>query len=151
MHSQVRVCPEHALQLNYRKNREALKAQRKAQKRAERKRRRRQEASEGDEELKSHDESSRRKRRRAAGDSEEHDFGGDASEEPSEHRPGRDIVGGATSHTGADATLRGAQNPHEQQGRKGLQRTTQRNQDEKGAGKPDMEAEADAFLNEMFP
>ena len=37
---QVRVCPEHALQLNYRKNKEVLKAQRRAQERAQRKQQR---------------------------------------------------------------------------------------------------------------
>ena len=45
---QVRVCPEHALQLNYRKNREALKAQRRAQKRAQRKQQRDSEAEQSD-------------------------------------------------------------------------------------------------------
>ena len=34
------MCPEHALQLNYRKNREVLKAQRKAERRLQQRKRR---------------------------------------------------------------------------------------------------------------
>lgn len=146
---QVRVCPEHALQLNYRKNKEALKAQRKAQKRAERKQQRRQEDSEGDEEPTRHDESSKRKKRRAAGDSDEHEVSGHAPGEPNQDRLGSGFARVDASHAGA--TPRGVQQPHEQQGRSRLQGHTQRRKDEKGAGKPDLEAEADAFLHEMFP
>ena len=40
------MCPEHALQLNYRKNREVLKAQRKAERRLEQKKQRRRNNSE---------------------------------------------------------------------------------------------------------
>ena len=149
----MRLCPEHALQLNYRKNKEALKAQRKAQKKAERKQQRRQDDSAADEELVSRAESSKRRKHEKNHDSEEHDAGGDASEKPSKHRLRSDAGRGAASHAGADAVAadKVAQGSHKEQGRSRVQRSMQHQNDEKGAGKPDMEEEADAFLREMFP
>ena len=159
---QVRVCPEHALQLNYRKNREALKAQRKAQKRAQRKQQRDSTAEPSDSasaEKQSgggladkHRHSKRRKHRE-----------GDASAEvPS----GRNSEGKRWTEdsTGVpeDAAGRVSRNASKSQDSRRISigiAAEQGRADEAAEGsvkltvnsRSNLDAEVDTFLNEMFP
>ena len=143
------MCPEHALQLNYRKNKEALKVQRKAQKRAERKQQRRQQASGEDEEPLSDLGARKRRKHGRASDSEEPTVAGDVPGEPIKHR--HHSTAEKCAMTDADAYGKGLHSTSEQQGRSRSQEHTHRQKDEKGGGKPGLEEEADEFLREMFP
>ena len=153
---QVRVCPEHALQLNYRKNKEALKAQRKAQKRAEREQKRRQsdENSGEDGEPVSGLGSSKRRKRGTASDLEVPNVAGNASAEPTKHRHHSTAEKGKVPDVGDDAHGRGVHSTSEQQGGSRFQESAQGRKEEKVVrtdGKPSLEEEANKFLSEMFP
>lgn len=134
----MRVCPEHALQLNYRKNKEALKAQRKAQKKAERKKLRLREDSGEDREPADTHKRSKRRKEGAFTDLEELDGSGEAPDQASKLKPSNHLEGVA----GAGAY---------QQERCRLPRQLQDGQRDEGNAKPDLNKEADDFLHEMFP
>ena len=163
----MRVCPEHALQLNYRKNKEALKAQRKAQKRAQRKQQRDGEAEQSGSDSAEKQSagglapepmhSKRRKHR--DGDASADAPRGEVIEAKRRTEDSRGIAGGTAGRISHDLS----RNKHSRQHPTGIV-AEQRNSREgrvhqaaEGSKKlkvstgTNLDAEVDTFLREMFP
>ena len=139
---QVRVCPEHALQLNYRKNKEALKAQRKAQKKAGGKEQRQRKESEDEEQPAGQASESRSsKKQKHADDGEDDDRREPAGQSSKEkHRSQAAERDPAITNAEAEQSHPGAQ--QDEESCKGKQKH--------GDGAK-LDAEVDYFLREMFP
>ena len=163
----MRVCPEHALQLNYRKNKEALKAQRKAQKRARRKQQRDGEAEQSGSD--SADKQSTgglagepmhsKRRKHRDGDASADAPRGHEFEEKRRTEDSRGSAGGTAGRINHDSSRSEHSRQHptgivaeQRNSREGrVYQAAEGSKELKVSTGTNLDAEVDTFLREMFP